>query len=83
MRQTLYKVDGTLVITVPDDFVERHGLIEGSQVECHVIGKTMTVEASSRPRYKLTDLLSEMPEGELPRLEDWENMPPVGKERVQ
>lgn len=33
--------------------------------------KNMTLEASTRPRYKLNDLMAEMPQG-LPRLEGWD-----------
>ncbi len=39
----------------------------------------MTIEAPTRPRYKLADLIAEMPEG-LPRAEGWEEMPSVGLE---
>lgn len=40
----------------------------------------MTVEAPTRPRYKLADLMAEMPEG-LPRIEGWDDMEPVGLEK--
>ncbi|MFT0851837.1 AbrB/MazE/SpoVT family DNA-binding domain-containing protein [Achromobacter sp. F4_2707] len=79
MLQTLRKAGGSLVMTVPKVFVEQNGLSEGSQVELHLQGKKMTVEAPARPRYKLTDLMAEMPEG-LPRAEGWEEMPSVGLE---
>jgi hypothetical protein len=39
----------------------------------------MTVNAPRKRRYKLEDLLAEMP-GELPRVEGWDAMRPVGKE---
>lgn len=39
----------------------------------------MTVEAPSRPRYKLADLMAEMPEG-LPLVEGFDEMPAVGLE---
>ena len=39
----------------------------------------MTVSAARKPRYKLADLLAEMP-GQLPRVEGWDDMKPVGKE---
>lgn len=39
----------------------------------------MTVEAPVRPRYKLTDLMAEMPEG-LPRVGGSDEMPSVGLE---
>ena len=79
MLQTLRKAGGSLVMTVPKVFVEQNGLTEGSQVELHLLGKKMTVEAPKRPRYKLADLMAEMPEG-LPRVEGWDEMPTVGLE---
>ena len=66
-------------MTVPKAFLDQNSLHEGSQVELHLLGKTMTVEAPTRPRYKLADLLAEMPDG-LPRVEGWEEMPSVGLE---
>ena len=66
-------------MTVPKAFIEQNGLGEGSQVELHLVGKKMTVEAPRRPRYKLVDLMAEMPDG-LPRAEGWDDMPAVGLE---
>ncbi|MBY0416578.1 MAG: AbrB/MazE/SpoVT family DNA-binding domain-containing protein [Pararheinheimera sp.] len=80
MLQTLRKAGGSLVMTVPKVFIEQNGLGEGSQVELHLMGKKMTVEAPTRPRYKLADLMAEMPEG-LPRIEGWDDMKPVGLEK--
>lgn len=79
MLQTLRKAGGSLVMTVPKSFIEQNGLSEGSQVELHLHGKKMTVEAPARPHYKLSDLMAEMPEG-LPRVEGWDEMSSVGLE---
>lgn len=79
MLQTLRKAGGSLVMTVPKAFIEQNGLSEGSQVELHLLGKKMTVEAPTRPRYKLVDLMAEMPEG-LPRVDGWDEMHSVGLE---
>lgn len=80
MLQTLRKAGGSLVMTVPKVFIEQNGLGEGSQVELHLAGKKMTVEAPTRRRYKLVDLMAEMPQG-LPLAEGWEEMPAVGLEQ--
>lgn len=37
----------------------------------------MTVEAPTRPRYKLADLIAEM-QKRLPLAEGWDEMPPLG-----
>ncbi|AFL74430.1 AbrB/MazE/SpoVT family DNA-binding domain-containing protein [Thiocystis violascens] len=79
MLQTLRKAGGSLVMTVPKAFIDQNALGEGSQVELHLLGRTMTVEAPPRPRYKLADLIAEMPDG-LPRVDGWDDMPSVGLE---
>jgi antitoxin ChpS len=79
MLQSLRRAGGSLVMTVPKAFIEQNGLFDGSQVELHLTGKTMTVEASPKPRYKLADLMAEMPDG-LPQVEGWEDMPAIGLE---
>lgn len=79
MLQTLRKAGGSLVMTVPKSFIEQNGLGEGSQVELHLHGKKMTIEAPTRLRYKLADLMAEMSEG-LPRVGGWDEMPSVGLE---
>lgn len=79
MLQTLRKAGGSLVMTVPKAFIDQNGLTEGSHLELHLTGNKMTVEAPLRPRYTLSDLMSEMPEG-LPRVSGWEEMPSVGLE---
>ncbi|MDP2788073.1 MAG: AbrB/MazE/SpoVT family DNA-binding domain-containing protein [Pseudomonadota bacterium] len=79
MLQTLRKAGGSLVMTVPKAFIDQNCLSEGSQVELHLLGKRMSVEAPTRPRYKLADLMAEMPDG-LPRVEGWDEMSSVGLE---
>lgn len=79
MLRTLRGVGDDLVLTVPREFVHRHGLADGSRVALHLVGKRMIVELPSRPCYKLADLFAEMPEG-LPRMEEWEQIPSVGAE---
>ena len=80
MLQTLRKAGGSLVMTVPKSFIDQNRLCEGSQVELQLLGKKMTVEAPTRPRYKLADLMAEMPQG-LPRVEGWDDLPSVGLEQ--
>lgn len=81
MLQTLRRAGGSLVMTVPKAFIEQNGLTEGSKVELLMTGRTLRVEAPARPRYKLADLLAEMPEG-MPRVEGWDEMPDVGREKI-
>lgn len=78
MLQTLRRAGGSLVMTVPKAFIEQNHLQDGSQVDLFLEGACMTVSAPKR-RYKLEDLLAEMP-SKLPRVEGWDDMRPVGKE---
>ncbi len=79
MLQTLRRAGGSLVMTVPKVFIEQNHLQEGSQVDLFVAGAQMTVNVQHRPRYKLEDLMAEMPT-KLPRVEGWDEMASVGKE---
>ena len=79
MLQSLRRAGGSLVMTIPKAFIEQNGLFDGSQVELNLAGKTMTVEATPKRRYKLADLMAEMPDG-LPRVDGWEETPDVGLE---
>jgi antitoxin ChpS len=80
MLQTLRRAGGSLVMTVPKAFIEQNHLQDGSQVELSLEGSRMTIEAPTKRRYKLEDLLAEMPEGKLPKVEGWDNTPAVGLE---
>ena len=79
MLQSLRRAGGSLVMTVPKAFIDQNGLLDGSQVELHLQGKKMTIEAQTRPRYRLSELMAEMTT-DLPRVEGWDDMPPVGME---
>lgn len=80
MMQTLRRAGGSLVMTVPKSFIEQNHLQEGSKVELSLEGALMTVNAPRKPRYKLADLMAEMPAGNLPMVEGWDTMKPVGRE---
>ena len=79
MPQTLRRAGGSLVMTVPKAFIEQNQLQEGSQVDLLLEGARMTVNAPRKQRYKLQDLLSEMPR-KLPGVDGWDILRPVGKE---
>lgn len=80
MLQTLRRAGGSLVMTVPKAFIEQNQLKDGSQVELSLEGKRMTVDAPTKKKYKLEDLMAEMPAGKLPMAEGWDNIVPVGRE---
>lgn len=68
-----------MIMTVPKAFIDQNGLSDGSQVELHLVGNTMTVEAPTKPRFRLSELMAEMPEG-LPMVEGWDDTPAAGLE---
>jgi antitoxin ChpS len=80
MSQTLRRAGGSLVMTVPKAFIEQNHLHDGSQVELSLEGSRMMIDAPTKRRYKLDELLAEMPAGKLPKVEGWEAMSPVGLE---
>ena len=80
MLQTLRKAGGSLVMTIPKTFIEQNGLSDGSKVELRLSGKKLMVEAPAKPRYKLADLMAEMP-ARLPKVKGWDEMPSVGREQ--
>ncbi|MDY7540740.1 AbrB/MazE/SpoVT family DNA-binding domain-containing protein [Undibacterium sp. RTI2.1] len=80
MLQTLRRAGGSLVMTVPKAFIEQNHLQDGSQVELSLEGNRMTIDAPTKKRYKLEDLMAEMPAGKLPMVEGWDNLVPVGRE---
>ena len=80
MLQTLRRAGGSLVMTVPKAFIEQNNLQDGSQVELSLEGSQMTINAPAKRRYKLEDLLAEMPAGKLPKVPGWDEMVPVGLE---
>lgn len=80
MSQTLRRAGGSLVMTVPKAFVDQNHLQDGSQVELSLENNRMTIIAPIKRRYKLDELLAEMPAGKFPMVEGWDEMAPVGLE---
>lgn len=79
MLQTLRRAGGSLVMTVPKAYIEQNQLQEGTKVELLLEGARMTVSVPRKHRYKLKELLAQMPR-ELPRVQGWDAMKPAGKE---
>lgn len=76
----LRKSGGSLILAVPTFFAETNRLAAGDRVELTIEGQSMTVRPARRaPRYTLGQLLAEH-EGGVPRLPEWEGMPPAGLE---
>lgn len=81
MMQSLRRSGGSLVMTIPKAFIEQNSLHDGSTVELKLSGSQLTIEANARPKYKLADLMAEMPD-EIPMVQGWDDMPLVGMEKL-
>lgn len=80
MLHILRLAGGSLVMPVPKAYIEQNQLQSGSQVELTLDGSRMTIDATSKRRYKLDELLAEMPSDNLPRVEGWDQMPSAASE---
>ncbi|WP_079436492.1 growth regulator [Zoogloea sp. LCSB751] len=81
MRQANKRADDAFVLTAPRSFMEQNGISEGDHLELGILGGKISAQIAARPRYKVTDLLAEMPDG-LPRVEEnWDATQDVGLEK--
>jgi antitoxin component of MazEF toxin-antitoxin module len=74
----LRKSGGSLILTVPQPFVEQNGLSAGSKVDLEIAGSELKVRPA-RTRPSLSDLLARTPRGRQ-RVAGWDEMPPAGRE---
>ena len=75
----LRKSGGSLILTVPQAFVEQNRLSAGSKLKVEIAGTEMKVRpARSRPC--LADLLAETPRG-TNRVPGWDTMQSAGREK--
>lgn len=76
----LRKSGGSLILAVPAFFTDTNHLVAGDRVEVSMQGQDLVVRpVRRRARYTMEQLLAEH-EGDIPRLLEWETMPPVGQE---
>lgn len=82
MQVTLQRNGDDLVIALPEVFVQRHGLTEGSQVSLQIRSNQLIITGTNVPHYTLNELMAEThAQGGLPRSVGWDNMPSIGLER--
>ena len=75
----LQKWGNSAAVRFPKEIISQLGLEIGDELETEIQGQTIVIKAVKRPKYKLSDLLAEMPDG-TPRVEGWDEMPDVGME---
>ena len=75
----LQKWGNSAAVRFPKEIISQLGLEIGDELETEIQGQTIVIKAAKRLKYKLSDLLAEMPDG-IPRVEGWDEMPDVGME---
>ena len=75
----LQKWGNSAAVRFPKEIISQLGVEIGDELETEIQGQTIVIKAVKRPKYKLSDLLAEMPDG-IPRVEGWDEMPDVGME---
>jgi len=72
---------GSLIIAIPQSYIEQNHLEAGSKLALEVAGQELRIKPA-KPRRSLAELLAATPEG-LHRVEGWDGMPPVGSEGLR
>ena len=81
----LQQVDGALVLTVPEEIVDRLHLVSGASIDLSIVGSGLIGREVRPPKYNLDDLLDRTDPLAFERTEeDWEwlNSSPVGRELI-
>jgi len=79
MQTVIRKLGNSAGIIVPASMMKDLGLSLDQGVDLSAVDGCLVVKPLARPSYKLADLLAQM-NGELPRVEGWDDTPAVGKE---
>jgi antitoxin component of MazEF toxin-antitoxin module len=78
MKLTIKKWGHSAAIQLPELMLAQLGTKVGDSIELNIQVGAAALRAT-KPRYKLADLLAQMPRG-APAIYGWDEMPPVGKE---
>lgn len=78
LSASLRRSGGSLIITIPQSYVEQNHLEVGSKLAVEIAGAELRLRPA-KPRRSLAELLAATPDG-LQRVEGWEEMSTVGGE---
>ncbi len=78
LTAALRRSGGSLIVTVPQSYVEQNDLEAGSRILMEINGNELKIKPGRQPQ-KLSELLAATPEG-VCRVEGWDEMPSVGDE---
>lgn len=73
------KWGNSAAVRLSAEMVKQLGVKIGDTLEAEIRDNELVVRAAKRPRYRLSDLLAEMPQ-QPPRAEGWDEMPAAGGE---
>ncbi len=78
ITSALRRSGGSLILTIPQAYIEQNHLDAGSRVALEIVGDELTLKpAKIRPT--LAELLAATPKN-IDRVEGWDEMPNAGKE---
>ena len=78
LTSALRRSGGSLIMTIPQAYVEQNMLKAGSLVCVEIAGEELKLKPARR-RKSLAELLAATPEG-IHRIEGWDEMPQAGAE---
>lgn len=78
LTSALRRSGGSLIITIPQAYVEQNMLKAGSLVAVEISGEELRLKPAHK-RKRLSELLAATPKG-LHRIEGWDAMPQAGGE---
>ncbi len=78
LTAALRRSGGSLIVTVPQSYVEQNDLEAGSRISMEINGNELKIKPGRQPP-KLSELLAATPEG-VCRVEGWDEMPSAGDE---
>lgn len=79
MKLNIQKWGNSAAVRLPAVMLAQMGARIGDAFEVDFANGQATIRLA-RPKYRLADLMAEMPDG-LPRAEGWDAMPDVGREQ--
>ncbi len=80
MKLNIQKWGNSAAVRLPGAMLAQMGAKVGDAFDIEITAQRAVLKVA-KPRYKLADLLAEMPDG-LPMVEGWDAMPAVGKEII-
>ena len=79
MKLAIQKWGNSAAVRLPVSFLAHTNTSVGAFLDVQPIEGGKAVVSAGKPKYQLADLIAQSPK-ELPKVEGWDDMPPVGRE---